>query len=160
MWGLMCGTFSGTTFTYNAGSVTGAPTAKPCTTLTAGAHDGSWQPPLITVPSGGSLTITLHNGLNFGTTYHAPTSLVIVGLVGGGLGNTPTRAPSPPHPPQGTTWPGTLGGTGPDDTVFTPPAQADRVRSFATEVAPSGSANLVWTATNLRPGTYLIESGT
>src|SRR6185312_9912816 len=80
MWGLMCGTFSGTTFTYNAGSVTGAPTAKPCTTLTGGAHDGSWQPPLITVPSGGSLTITLHNNLNFGTTYHAPTSLVIVGL--------------------------------------------------------------------------------
>ncbi|HKE92973.1 MAG TPA: hypothetical protein VKB34_01590, partial [Povalibacter sp.] len=160
MWGLLCGTLSGGTFTYAPGSVSGSPAATPCTTLTGGAHDGSWQPPLITVPSGGSLTITLHNQLNFGTTYHAPTSLVIVGLIGGGLGSAPTRTPSPAHPPQGTTWPGTLGGTNPGDTVFTPPVQLDRVRSFAAEVAPSASASLVWTATNLRPGTYLIESGT
>ena len=46
--------------------------------------------------------------------------------------------------------------------TFTPPAQVGRVRSFATEVAAatnaSSSAVLTWE--NLRPGTYLIQSGT
>src|SRR6266567_4120076 len=100
--------------------------------------------------------------------------------MGGGLGAAPSRTPSPVHAPQGTTWPGTLGpsnatctgqgvpnscctgaGTGTCDTtnaVFTPPTQADRVRSFGTEVAEGASAQLVWNS--LRPGTYLIESGT
>jgi hypothetical protein len=92
-----------------------------------------------------------------------PTSLVIVGQVGGGLGDVTQRTtmPSPTHAPQGTTWPGTPGTTNDGDTVFTPPHQPDRVRSFATEVNVSdGSAGkgLIWSA--LRPGTYLIESGT
>ncbi len=45
--------------------------------------------------------------------------------------------------------------------TFVPPAQADRVRSFGTEVkvndGPAGKA-LVWG--NLQAGTYLLESGT
>lgn len=150
MWGYACGTVSG------AGAS--------CTAANGVAQTvGVWQPPLITVPSGGSLTITLNNNLSFtagtGTTM-VPTSLVIVGQLGGGLGAAPSRMPSPVHAAQGTTWPGTLGATTPGAPVFSPPAQADRVRSFATEVAAGGSANLVWTPVNLRPGTYLIQSGT
>ncbi len=55
-----------------------------------------------------------------------------------------------------------------DEGTFCPPAQADRVRSFATEVVAAGvtpvapqvasGSELTWN--NLRPGTYLIESGT
>src|SRR5262249_44310331 len=41
------------------------------------------------------------------------------------------------------------------------PPQADRVRSFATEVTvANGGAGKVLTWNSLRPGTYLIESGT
>src|SRR5207249_3524620 len=44
-------------------------------------------------------------------------------------------------------------------TTGTPPAQGPRVQSFSTEVAAGATATaLTWTA--LRPGTYLIESGT
>ena len=101
-----------------------------------------WQPPLIKVPSG-ALTIklvnTLHIPITASTTFNdVPTSLVIVGQVGGGLGDVTKRTtmPSPAHAPQGTTWPGTPGGTDVryGDAVFTPPPQPDRVRSFATEV--------------------------
>jgi hypothetical protein len=136
-----------------------------CTAMNGTPQSGAaWQPPLITVPSGQSLTITLVNNLSFPAlmpTTNVPTSLVIVGQLGGGLGLAPTRMPSPAHAAQGTTWPGTAGGTNAaaGDAVFTPPAQADRVRSFGTEVAAGGAGtNLTWT--NLRPGTYLIESGT
>jgi len=156
MWGYTCGD-----------SLTPTPIASVNATCTAANGTaqtaGVWQPPVITVPSGGSLTITLNNNLSFsaGTgTNSVPTSLVIVGQLGGGLGAAPSRMPSPVHAPQGTTWPGTLGTTNPGDPVFTPPAQADRVRSFATEVAAGSSASLTWTAVNLRPGTYLIQSGT
>ncbi len=85
-----------------------------------------------------------------------PTSLTIVGQLGGGLG-TPTKTDSPTHKPQGLTWPAS-GGTGPTDTVNIPPAQGQRVQSFGTPVAPGATVALSWT--NLRPGTYLIESGT
>lgn len=151
MWGYSCGAV-----------VTGS--AATCAASNPNAA-GNWSPVVITVPSGTSLTISLTNNLSFtaGTgTNTVPTSLVIVGQLGGGLGDITQRTtmPSPAHPAQGTTWPGTLGTTNPGDPVFTPPAQADRVRSFATEVAAGSSANLVWTAANLRPGTYLIESGT
>lgn len=150
MWGYACGSVSGN--------------GVSCTAANGTAQTGSaWQPPLITVPSGQALTITLKNNLSFATgsgSNTVPTSLVIVGQLGGGLGAAPARMPSPLHAAQGTTWPGTLGTTNPGDPVFTPPAQADRVRSFATEVAAGASANLVWKANNLRPGTYLIQSGT
>ncbi len=139
MWGLFCGSPTAT-------GVNGAP----CTTATGDAQDGTtWQPPLITVQSGAQLDIALTNNLKI------PTSLVIVGQLGGGLGGAPTRTPSPAHPPRNLTWP--VEG-GPSDPQFTPPTQADRVQSFGTEVAPGGSATLSWVG--LKPGTYLLESGT
>jgi hypothetical protein len=147
MWGYGCGAVSGT--------------GVSCTTLSGLAQTpGVWQPPLIVVPAGQPLVISLTNALTFGAGagQQIPTSLVIDGQLGGGLGAAPARVPSPVHAPQGTTWPGTPGGTGPDDVVFTPPAQADRVRSFATEVAASGTGTLTWS--NLRAGTYIIHSGT
>src|SRR5512143_2623383 len=144
MWGYSCGTVV-------------AP-AK-CAASNPNAGTG-WSPVVITVPSGQPLTITLTNSLSFTTssgTNAIPTSLVIVGQLGGGLGAAPTRTPSPIHAAQGPTWPiaGPAGGGNP---TFTPPAQADRVQSFATEVAAGSSQDLTWN--NLRPGTYLIESGT
>jgi hypothetical protein len=232
------------------GYVCGATTGATCTATNGGPQSATaWQPPLIRVPAG-SLTITLTNALNFGAGDQAvPTSIVIDGQIGGGLGDTPARMPSPVHAPQGTTWPGTLGGIDPATTsvavttggagytsppsvtivggsgsgaaaiakvsggavtsivitspgsgykatdvltvavgappctasstcvqatatidptllaatdgsaTFVPPAQADRVRSFGTEAAAGGSpATLTWN--NLRPGTYLIHSGT
>jgi len=236
MWGYQCTAASGATCAAanpNAGS--------------------AWSPVVITVPytesapgvSSTSLTITLTNGLSFtpagATTPNGiPTSLVIVGQLGGGLGTGYTTAPSPVHAPQGATWPvigvidssaGSItitnggtgytsaptvtfsggggsgatgvanltagavssititstgsgytsaptitltggGGTGAQASINNflsfqsfgsatniPPAQAPRVRSFATEVAAGATLALpAWNG--LRPGTYLIESGT
>jgi hypothetical protein len=131
------------------------------------------------VPSGTNLTINLTNNLDFGTgAQEVPTSIVIVGQLGGGLGSDPRAGgtqrllPLTQHAPQGTTWPGTLGGTGPGDTVFTPPTQVARVRSFATEVAAGHTGALCWGSScggpgakaPLRPGTYLrhgaVDPGT
>jgi Abnormal spindle-like microcephaly-assoc'd, ASPM-SPD-2-Hydin/Bacterial cadherin-like domain/Multicopper oxidase len=147
MWGLFC----------DPGTASGGVT---CTKMAGGAQSTSdWQPPLITLQSGHSLTIHLTNQL---TTPAAqiPTSLTIVGQLGGGLGTSATAVASPTHSTQGTTWPGTLGGTtGPDDTVNVPPGQPARVQSFATQVGGGAAADLpAWN--NLRPGTYLLESGT
>ena len=236
---------------YTCGPILSSSSAAPLPTCT-GANGspqaaGAWQPPVIRV-SGTSLSIRLNNALTFTPATPAsaaangiPTSLVIVGQVGGGLGSKPITVPSPAHATQGTTWPGSLGATdsglsaitintpgsgytagsavaiaggggsgatasvaavdknggivsiavtaagsgysyaagtitftiaGPgigavataslvgsaDAPTFTPPKQADRVRSFGTEVAAGGSATLTWS--NLRPGTYLLESGT
>jgi len=124
---------------------------------------GSWSPVVITVPYAGpntGLTINLTNNLAFGAS-SIPTSLMIVGQVGGGLGGTPTRTASPTHAPQPVTWP-----VADPTTTNTPVAQLPRVQSFGTEVAAvapfagqtSPSTALTWS--NLRPGTYLIESGT
>ncbi|ADI28857.1 choice-of-anchor D domain-containing protein [Methylotenera versatilis] len=163
MWGYRCGTVDA-----NAASATCA-ASNP-------AAGNNWSPVVITVPANaaGGLTINLTNNLSFATgsgTNTVPTSLVIVGQLGGGLGSAPARMPSPTHAAQGTTWPGTLGA--PDPTAclpgadpaaaaaagtFCPPAQAARVRSFGTEVAAGSSQVLTWSS--LRPGTYLIESGT
>src|SRR5207249_4486734 len=102
-----------------------------------------------------------------------PTSLVIVGQLGGGLGAAPVTTLSPTHAPQGPTWPAS---GGPDPSVTTcnapadriaaaaagtncPPPQPNRVQSFATEV-PFGTTATPLTWSNLKPGTYLIESGT
>ncbi len=137
-------------------------------------NQAAWAPPVIRVPAG-PLTINLTNHLTF-TNYNAPTSLVIVGQVGGGLGTDRVYFPagSFKHDPYGTTWPGTAG---PADTgscgtsdpmapgnagTFCPPDQGQRIRSMAHEVSaqiPSDTTGtaLLW---NLRPGTYLIESGT
>jgi len=160
MWGYACGDYA---------AIPVASVNATCTTLSGGPQapgiatgPSVWQPPLIKVPAGQPLTITLVNQLSFTTTAGTntvPTSLVIDGQLGGGLGKDRTTSPSPAHPPQGTSWPGTRGTTNPGDTVFTPPTQADRVRSLATEVTVAGGAvGLSWS--NLRPGTYLIHSGT
>src|SRR5260370_11385984 len=83
----------------------------------AGAN---WSPVVITVPPG-PLTINLTNSLPGAV----PTSLVVVGQLGGGLGTTATSMPSPPHPTQtAVTWPIATSATG---ASFTPPAQGPRV---------------------------------
>src|SRR4029077_20704735 len=46
----------------------------------------------------------------------------------------------------------------PSTTPGTPPVQGPRVQSFGTEVAAGATTGLTWSA--LRPGTYLLESGT
>ncbi len=43
--------------------------------------------------------------------------------------------------------------------TFTPPTQPNRVQSFGTEV-PVGTTATALTWTGLKPGTYLLESGT
>lgn len=136
MWGFSCDTV-----TLPAGNATCAALNK----------SSGWAPPLITVPANSNLTITLKN------TLPVPTSLVIVGqVVGGGLG-TPKTMPSPVHQPQGATWP-IAAPAGGGNATFTPPSQAERVQSFGSEVAPSGSQSYNWIG--LKPGTYLIETGT
>ena len=147
MWGYTCGTVvSGSTATCSALNPAGA---------------GGWSPVVITVPyvsTGTSLTINLTNHLPTppgSATGGIPTSLVIVGQVGGGLGTSRTTTPSPDHsnlPSNSVSWP-TPGAPG-----FTPPPQGPRVQSFATEVATGGPTALTWPA--LKPGTYLLESGT
>jgi hypothetical protein len=150
MWGWQCGT------------ATAAPAVNAtCTAANGAAQTGTtWQPPLITIATGNTLSITLNNKLP------APvnTSLVIVGQVSGadpnGLGN-PTREPATgvgqraPHVPQTlTTWQGVATAA----SAFTPPAQGPRARSFTKEAITGGSVTYTWAA--MRPGTYLIETGT
>src|SRR5467141_3720743 len=151
MWGYSCGTgVSGSTAT--------------CVALNpASAAVGGWSPVVITIPTTatGGLAINLTNGLPS----PVPTSLVIVGQLGGGLGTVTascngtatsgaTCTPSPDHSnAQSVTWP-----IADPLTKGAPPAQGPRVQSFSTEVAAGGTTPLTWTA--LRPGTYLIESGT
>jgi len=94
-------------------------TGVACTALNGTAQSGTtWQPPLITVAAGAPLTITLIDKLSFGGN-SVPTSLVIVGQVGGGLGTDRATMPSPPHAPQGTSWPGTRGGIDPATAAIT-----------------------------------------
>lgn len=142
MWGYSCGAaVSGSTAT--------------CAALNKNAS-GTWSPLVITVPTGQPLQINLANNLSFTTssgTNAVPTSLTIVGQLGGGLGSTASKVDSPIHSPYGVTW--STANSGPQ---FDPPAQPKRVQSFATEVAYGASASLTWN--NLNPGTYLIESGT
>jgi hypothetical protein len=153
---------------YSCGAVVTGSTAT-CAKLNPAAT--GWSPVLITVPTGQDLQINLTNGLQFPTTSgtnNIPTSLAIVGQLGGGLGTTGatcsdtngvshgvTCTPSPDHSnAQGSvTWP--IVDT---TTKGTPPTQGPRVQSFATEVTAGNTTSLTWTG--LRPGTYLIESGT
>jgi Bacterial Ig domain len=111
-----------------------------------------WSPVVITVPTGQDLIINLTNALP-----NIPTSLVVVGQVGGGLGSTATSTTSPSHTQaqSNVTWP--ILGTG----SGTPPTQGPRVQSFSTEVAAGTTMNgITWSGASLLPGTYLIESGT
>ena len=111
-----------------------------------------WSPVVITVPTGTALTVQLTNSL---PTAVAETSLVIVGQLGGGLGSSATSQPSPDHSnSQQITWPIPAPGA-----ANTPPAQGNRVQSLAAPVA-NGTAVTLPAWSNLKPGTYLIESGT
>ena len=94
MWGYTCTGVSGTALT------SGAQTCARLSKSTASA----WSPIVITVPTGQDLTINLTNNLQFGTT-KLPTSMVIVGQLGGGLGTTATSTASPAHNPLTATWP-------------------------------------------------------
>jgi uncharacterized repeat protein (TIGR01451 family) len=148
MWGYSCGALA-----------TGVTSTATCAALNPNAGTG-WSPVLITIPTGatGGLQINLTNSLSFTTSTGAvntvPTSLVIVGQIGGGLG-TPSTVASPTHASLSTTWP--VANT--PGVVFNPPAQGPRVQSYGTEVAAGATAvSLTWS--NLRPGTYLLESGT
>jgi hypothetical protein len=141
---------------YSCGAVVAGSTAT-CAALNANAG-GRWSPVVITVPTGQTLTINLTNNLSFtpaGTTTanNVPTSIVVVGQIGGGLGSSPTYTASPTHNPQDVTWP--IANTG---TVNNPPTQGPRVQSFSTEVAAGTTTSLTWQTP--RPGTYLLESGT
>src|SRR6202521_5111391 len=155
MWGYFC----------NYGSTLTPPTTPgSCSALNTNAGTG-WSPVAITVPTGQNLQITLTNNLSFtppSTTIpnpnspnNIPTSLVIVGQLGGGLGTTATMKDSPAHTIQGATWP--IAGDS-NGATFNPPSQGQRVQSFSTEVAFGATTSLTWTAP--QPGTYLIESGT
>ena len=135
MWGYSCGAL-----------VTGS-TAS-CAKLNPVAT--GWSPVVVTVPTGQTLQVSLTNNLPG----NVPTSLVIVGQLGGGLGTTAKTVPSPDHSnAQQVTWPIASPGA-----ANTPPPQPDRVRSFSTEVLAGVTTSLTWTTP--RPGTYLIESGT
>src|ERR1700694_3015974 len=135
-----------------------------CAAVNKAAIAGMWSPVIITVPTGQNLTINLTNNLSFTftptgsttpVTNTVPTSLGIVGQLGGGLGTTATKKDSPAHTIQGATWP--IAGDS-NGATFNPPSQGQRVQSFSTEVAFGATTSLTWTAP--RPGTYLIESGT
>src|SRR6266446_6331092 len=153
MWSYSCGTAVALSTATCANLNPNAPAAT--TTTPAG-----WSPVVVTVPSGQALTINLTNSLSFLNGNSVPTSLVIVGQLGGGLGTPGGFAASPDHTnAQPVTWP--IAGDAPGAPLTgagTPPAQGPRVQSFSTEVAAGATTALTWLA--LRPGTYLIESGT
>lgn len=146
MWGFSCGT-----------AVTGSTASCAALNTSAGSQ---WTPVVITVPSGQALKINLTNNLSFANGNKVPTSLVIAGQLGGGLG-TPLSVPSPDHSGVRTqTWSIATGASAPA------PAQGSRVQSFGTEVTAGTTATLCWGAAcsagspPLQPGTYLIQSGT
>lgn len=174
MWGYTCGAaVSGSTASCTALNKAVAAAAAAGTPLT-----GVWSPVVITVPTGQDLVVNLTNNLAFLNSNTIPTSLVIVGQLGGGLGGPATSTPSPDHTnAQPVTWP--IAGTAPGQTpvgVGTPPVQGPRVQSFSTEVPGGAAVAGTAGATNaaslcfgacgvagqpaLRPGTYLLESGT
>src|SRR5579859_7658452 len=78
---------------YSCGAVASGSTAT-CASLNSTSPAGGWSPVVITVPTGQALTINLTNNLQFaaGTgTNGVPTSLMIVGQIGGGLGDASQR---------------------------------------------------------------------
>ncbi|TLY72238.1 MAG: hypothetical protein E6K46_04125, partial [Gammaproteobacteria bacterium] len=177
MWGYTCGTAVALS-TATCAALNPAVQTFNTNPATPVASVGSlWSPVVITVPTGQDLTISLTNNLTFAGG-NIPTSLVIVGQLGGGLGTTATSAASPDHTnAQPLTWPiaGDAAGA-PVTGVGTPPVQGNRVQSFSTEVVATGvtpvppqvasGSALCWGLTcttpspALKPGTYLIESGT
>jgi hypothetical protein len=143
MWGYTCGlVVSGSTATCAAAnSNTGA----------------GWSPVVINAVTGSNLQINLQNKLQFANNNSVPTSIMIVGQVGGGLGDV-TKRTTTASPAHGTQTDATWSTVAPAASAFQPPAQGPRVQSFGTEVAAGATTSLTWN--NLRPGTYLLESGT
>src|SRR3989475_1816815 len=150
MWGYSCGA------AVTGSTATCAALDPAVTSLTPTV----WSPIVITIPytesapgvSSTNLTVNLTNSLPASV---PETSLVIVGQLGGGLGTTASSVSSPPHATQVVTWPIAGDTTG---ATNSPPPQGNRVQSFSTPVAPGVTAPLTWSS--LKPGTYLIESGT
>src|SRR5258707_189411 len=124
MWGYSCGTAA-------VGATATCAKLNPHAPAAVGATPAGWSPVVITVATGQALTINLTNNLSFpftvGTgTNTVPTSLVIVGQLGGGLGTTATSVASPNHSlAQQVTWPIPAPGA-----ANAPPAQGTRVQSF------------------------------
>src|SRR2546430_5632442 len=128
---------------YSCDAVQPTGSTATCAALNTTVPAGSWSPVVITVPTGTDLQINLTNNLSFGTApNNIPTSLVIVGQLGGGLGTPGSSTASPDHTKaQPLTWPiaadaagGPLGTTG-GSTPGTPPPQGPRVQSFSPAVA-------------------------
>src|SRR5215470_16540884 len=183
MWGYSCGGVTGTAL---AG---GSPT---CAALNAAANTGGagsnttsttvWSPIIITVPAGQDLLINLSDNLTFASGANTiPTSLVILGQLGGGVGTNgascvdsggvnhgSTCTTSPDHTnAQPSTWPIAADGPAqPVTGVGTPPVQGPRVQSFGTEATVGAPASLCFGACGvagalpLKSGTYLIQAGT
>ena len=103
MWGYACGT-----------AATGS--TATCAKLNPSAT--GWSPIVITVPTGQDLQINLTNSLSFANGNSVPTSLTIVGQLGGGLGDvtqrTTTKSPDHSNAQANVTWPiaGTAGTPG------------------------------------------------
>jgi Bacterial Ig domain len=157
MWGYFCAPLAtGITSTATCAAL------NPGSVSTVAGVPSTWSPVVITVPTGQTLVINLTNNLSFtptgATTANTlPTSLTIVGQLGGGLGTTATSTASPAHPTDSNaTW----STVGPAAVPFVPPVQGNRVQSFSTEVLPGATAATALTWTTPRPGTYLMESGT
>src|SRR5438270_1687986 len=93
MWGYFCGAaVTGSTATCAA--------LNPASVSTVAGVPSTWSPVVITVAAGQDLQINLTNNLSFvaGTTANnVPTSLVIVGQLGGGLGILGQRTHTPSH---------------------------------------------------------------
>jgi len=176
MWGYFC-----TALPSTVTSTATCAALNPASVSTTAGVPSTWSPVVITVPAGQDLVINLTNSLSFTPTGAAtantvPTSFVIVGQLGGGLGDATQRTvtTSPDHTfAQGcVTWPIADAAPGQkcDATTATntvpPPAQGDRVQSFSTQVAAGATTSLCWgvcggsASRALRPGTYLLESGT
>src|SRR6201997_4616249 len=133
---------------YSCGALVSGSTA----TCAPANSAGGWSPVVITVPTGQGLTINLTNNLSFAASgVNIPTSLTIVGQLGGGLGTPGKYTDSPNHPTKTLTWPAAG-----NDATNTPPAQGQRVQSFSMEVAAGATTALTWAAANLNPGTYLL----
>ena len=163
-----------TSGTTTDGGATGVTWTFQSSLATYLATAGSWSPIVITVPAGTSaapagLTINLTNDLSFAAgANNIPTSIVIVGQVGGGLGSAPTTTAPPDHSSaQGcVSWfiannlPGTPCTSANNQGMATPPAQGPRIQSMGAEVAAGGTTPTALTWSALKPGTYLLESGT
>src|SRR2546429_9056496 len=153
MWGYSCAGVTLGTATCSALNPAANTTTANTTSTTV------WSPVVITVPTGQDLTINLTNSLSFAGG-NIPTSLVIVGQLGGGLGTTATSTASPNHTnAQPLTWPiaGDAAGL-PVTGVGTPPAQGSRVQSFATEVA-GGTPAKPWWGPPFSPPSPALEPG-